>query len=1110
MSDAGDQPKSRRIRKPSSLPFSPKQFLKMRRPERFSDTVSSDVPVLDRALLEYHLDTLTNRSEELIFEDFAKALLQRTVCPNLLPHTGPSGGGDSKVDSETYPVASSLALSWFVGEPDKASTERWAFAFSAKKDWRPKVRSDVGKVVATKRGYSKAFFVSNQFIRDKVRAEVEDALANEHDIDVRIFDRTWILDQVFDNKLESLAVDLLQLKTEIRRQEHKGPRDTERQQEFDAVEEKITATIQEGRQSTGLVDYGLLSADLARCMERPRQEVEGLYARAERLANECGTAHQQLLCAYECAWTSYWWYEDYNSFVQQYNEVERRAQGSNNPYELELWSNLFSCLHVISQSQSAADRVDSEPRVKPLLESLAAVAQQDERPSASLHAQSLSIQVKLLTAEPDKQNGLLERLAEVVQEAEGLIGYPFEPLTKIVIEIGAAYGELPAYQKLFEGAVAASTRRAGEITAAHMMLRRGVQQLDCGQSYEAIRMLGRVMGKLFKHESREDAVHALYLCSHAYERVGLLWAARGTALAAASIATNDYWTYETLTPQQAACYNRIKWMELRLGRLGPMFAWHEIDLVIRRALADRGCAIKWVTQDDTFDPIVGMLLLKSDLDALRDLTGLPDVLNSTGLPMSGVALLFALGHEDEVPSALVGEEADEEGKRKFFRMWRDQPAKDDLPSAPKLDLTQTIRLESSIAGCRVNVSCQNDSPCIEVGESLLACMEALLATAMSDRIIAREPFVTVQIKIGDFVKPPFEFDAEDVDGRPKIEIRCRPFSPYKLNIDEQTKLKEHLFEVVTHILVRAFVLENPESLLTKLFRDDLAPQRALDFTTSFVVVGNVLGHEARTGLEHWIDPKAKNYSLLRNEVWDKVDREVIPSVPPKTELTPAPADSEIPPELCDLNQVSHRQIQTVSLIREATWNEAKWYGVVFATIPDPAAPPILALLFENAEAGMKIFKGWREELGEVDKLRIAILRKISRDSPHWYRIVIGNDPTSELVANDVKQVVMVSRFNTMTPDSSANLERFLVAYGLTGEFILGQARMNGDQIELVEENQILKKRIVVRDAWEVGPHDPDCVAIKSDDDPIVPEGVEDPPVSKVIERLHQKGLEKGF
>jgi hypothetical protein len=48
--------------------FSPREFLKGRRPERFSDSERLDEPVLDRSLLEYHLHTLTNRSQE---KDFA-------------------------------------------------------------------------------------------------------------------------------------------------------------------------------------------------------------------------------------------------------------------------------------------------------------------------------------------------------------------------------------------------------------------------------------------------------------------------------------------------------------------------------------------------------------------------------------------------------------------------------------------------------------------------------------------------------------------------------------------------------------------------------------------------------------------------------------------------------------------------------------------------------------------------------------------------------------------------------------------------------------------------------------------------------------------------------
>src|SRR5215212_3292384 len=139
-------------------PLSPKEFLKQRRPDSFSDSEIVNAPILDRSTFEYHLDTITSRSEEVRFENFARELAKREICPNILPHTGPTGGGDSKVDAETYPVADGLFLTWCVGTGRDAAAERWAFAFSAMKTWRAKVRSDVAKIAKTGRGYTTAFF----------------------------------------------------------------------------------------------------------------------------------------------------------------------------------------------------------------------------------------------------------------------------------------------------------------------------------------------------------------------------------------------------------------------------------------------------------------------------------------------------------------------------------------------------------------------------------------------------------------------------------------------------------------------------------------------------------------------------------------------------------------------------------------------------------------------------------------------------------------------------------------------------------------------------------------------------------------------------------------
>ncbi len=125
--------------------FKPSEFMRARRPELFSDSITYQEPQLTREVFEYYLDSLTSRKQENDFEHFCRKLAEKELCPNLIPQTGPTGGGDSKVDTETYPVADAISLRWYEGIGREPAQERWAFAFSAKKKCRAKVQSDVGK-----------------------------------------------------------------------------------------------------------------------------------------------------------------------------------------------------------------------------------------------------------------------------------------------------------------------------------------------------------------------------------------------------------------------------------------------------------------------------------------------------------------------------------------------------------------------------------------------------------------------------------------------------------------------------------------------------------------------------------------------------------------------------------------------------------------------------------------------------------------------------------------------------------------------------------------------------------------------------------------------------
>lgn len=197
--------------KSNSAPFSPKDFLRKRRPERFSDSIVKEVGKLDRAVLEHQLSTLNRRNMELAFEDFAKQLCEKIICPNLLEQTGPVAGGDGKVDSQTFPVSDQSKALWYVGVNENSHEERWAFAVSTQEDWKQKCRKDVRKIAGTQRGYKKAFFITNTYTKSNQRSELEDSLTKETGIDVRILDISWLMDRYLKTDMNSWQLTHCQL-----------------------------------------------------------------------------------------------------------------------------------------------------------------------------------------------------------------------------------------------------------------------------------------------------------------------------------------------------------------------------------------------------------------------------------------------------------------------------------------------------------------------------------------------------------------------------------------------------------------------------------------------------------------------------------------------------------------------------------------------------------------------------------------------------------------------------------------------------------------------------------------------------------------------------------
>jgi hypothetical protein len=465
------------------------------------------------------------------------------------------------------------------------------------------------------------------------------------------------------------------------------------------------------------------------------------------------------------------------------------------------------------------------------------------------------------------------------------------------------------------------------------------------------------------------------------------------------------------------------------------------------ALAQKGVEKDELSAEEVaFDAILGLLLLRADPWDLKSLSKMPDVLDRIGLHCASAALMYALGYENELREHFFVKAENEQEMHAFFLKWRDQPASKELAEGPLLYEEQKVTLRSQLLGCDIAVKSDNVSPCVELAESVLAALESLLSTGMVTWIGIREPVLTVTVRKSDFAQEPFEFELRDETGRPHIEILCAAFEPHGLSTKAQGKLHEQLFMLVATIFARIVVARDVPQVFEKLLRDERALDRSVNFTGSFVTLGNVLGPAPKNRLSLWPDQGCRDYQPKRLKAWD-ADAPAVTDVAEPRIRPLIPGEGDPPESLLDPDRVKHSEIRTVSLIRETLWEKAKWFGTAYAGAEDDSVPPFLLLMFRNRDAARQIFHYWNLELGNRDteeRLRVSIVRGINTAKPHFYRVVVGSNPAHEFRNPGIQYAVFVSRMSTMEPDSSVNLERFLTSYQKIGSYFLGAATVVGE------------------------------------------------------------------
>ena len=758
--------------------YSPSALMREWHPDLFPDTPPLDETILEQGLLEYHLETLTERKQELIFEEFCRRLAQLEICPNLRPQTGPIGGGDSKVDSSTYPVAPYLAERVYFGSPTPATTESWAFAFSCKKRWKEKAKSDVEKIAGLDREFSRVYFISSHFTRDKTRSELESQLAKQHGFEVHILDRTWIVKVVFEHGRQSVAIHTLGIHQAETSAPKQSPTDVARQTELGSLLDKLSQLdLYDGNDYAIAQDY-LEAALLARRLGKPRHEIDGLFVRARTLAQGYGHRGQIIRCGYHHAWTSLWWYEDYGALERIYSELEQYLPGTDDADDCELFSNLWKLLKgSVDQGKISEKNARTEARLVVLRGELKRLAAENQRPNNALHAETLGLFNDIVSSTPDRSKieHALKGLKKCLRRSRGLQIYPAMQFVRTIQGLGELIGELPGFDALFEEMLRVAEERSGETSKGKLLFERGLQLAEKGEPQRALRLLGEARSRLAKEETMRESIRASLGCSAAYSSIGLFWAARMESIAAAHVSLRKLESFYQYPLEGFLAVKQLAWTELRLGRIGPFAAWHRLCWVLLGHLRPLGFDIEAFEQElNTQEYYLGCWFLNLSPDDARTLDAVLDRLDQSGLSVAKVALMYKLGPIERILDEMPEDLANDRKKLiDFFSQWKSQPVAQQMRTSLDGQTEAMSVLEARMMGVRYRVESRTAFSTVTFAENLLGIIEAAFALANWENLAFIIDEVDILVDVSDRGSNPPAIDLETQTTRPAYEFLWR-------------------------------------------------------------------------------------------------------------------------------------------------------------------------------------------------------------------------------------------------------------------------------------------------------------------------------------------------
>lgn len=1055
----------------------PSQLYRLMRPEYFSDS-TTELEKLTRDQFKYVMSQISTNQKQDAFEEFTRRCVQRLITPNIIPQTGPTGGGDAKADLLSYPVSKEVSSLWTVPEGGNDRNEKWAFAISSVQKWMAKMDGDVKKIVETYPDIKRIYFCTNQTVSSRSRLSKQKKYEEEYHVETVILDLNWYVQAVYDQGCYDDAIEALGLGDGLKRIKKLGPRDTERERrlsELDSIQPRTHEDGYDDKYVNGLIE----AARLTRELERPQQEVYGRYTVALEAAKQYGLPQQVFECIYQKAWTEFYWYENANATFDNYCELKKMLDDEINVVRIEKLFTLFQVIYNAYSSGLITKPIDILQEYEYFKDLYHRIESNQRYPSCSLYLRIFLLEFELMQQSPvsdsydeNRNNEVIAELIEALKEATHHLDIHFESQADILAIIGQLYDQNNRFDDLVDVVADIQSSRDKDISAASIQYQRGLQNIDGRNFPDAIRHLSRSYVLFQKEDTISELIRTSAFLAYAYSNVDLLYSAKTYYVKALSLLLISMGNDGKSDHLVVTILVRLCEIELSLGQVVTFLEWLTyLDGYV--AVLPNYLDKDFVSERSRLDALLGSLLYESTLN--EDVFSLiPAILERHQLDFSRNVLLLKMGKQEEV-SEDFNFLLDNEERTKVFVSQMSDHARFLFPLTINHD--KRGYLQTLVHGCTIRARYEGVTYEQTFSEMLLSCMELLMESKLT-KSAPTTPSLDFMINCVN----------EGETQISQISMTACKVTINKNTFSSQNDVWEVLIKMLAHVFSGSVMVKDLAVFLEERQKDDFLLQRLSLLSSYLGDIKNIMPNHRNAFIEMFSKSGDKRFSFKKETSTKKQDR-------------------------------ANKQSDSIitSLIDPRLWDDAKWHGCGYIISYDLSEPGILVLLYENIAPGIKIFEQWENDFHNKKlNIKIVIVTGVDSEHPNWYKVLITPDVKAVFMQQQnpaERYVVSASRFHLMNASTNENVFRLKQAFARFGYIGISASAIINNQMSFEKDKRYNKvipvRNIEFREAWTIGVNEPESVVILPSDKVIIPvEHSKDAPVLEVLSKKKSNGNEE--